>query len=428
MAAPAALPAHGHGASHDVAAARGSQPAAPAAFTPLARRIGNISLTVHLTNFDGTVGASIDVAWQVEEGTTVYSGSGQTDASGNITFNDAVPAVANGQLYTWFGPSIQGWGDLTWSNGDTINLRPAQVLAKASRGGPWAEDPISGFSLDMMGNDRFSSGWVPATQVTPIDPFEGTLDTADGEYDRGGLYFFQDEGVELSFPSSLTLVSGVVTEIGPEYEAAAQRMTVTSPYWASGAPGSTIRVAISQFPAGWINAFSGQSEFPDIAPTKSFGSKTASGSATQMYTFKVPTNATAGYWYNVRAQHTNGLQVLNLTTPFQVCTMKPSKTSIAKGAKIRVKGVVPIYRHWGSDPGTPKTVTLYAHKGKAGVPTKKDPRSQGWVKVGSVKTTRTGAYTTPYFKPLKTLTLVVWYPGDPWWWEAYTSAKTVTVR
>jgi len=45
-----------------------------------------------------------------------------------------------------------------------------------------------------------------------------------------------------------------------------------------------------------------------------------------------------------------------------------------------------------------------------------------------VKTNRQGAYTTPYFKPLKTLTLVVRYPGDDWWWGAYTSATRVAVK
>jgi hypothetical protein len=435
-AASPALRAPGHGlATHGPAGARGAAPAlpAPADYTPLGKRLGEITLTVHLTKYDGSVGAGIDVMWQVDDGATTYGGRGTTDAAGDVTFTDAVAAAANGELYAWFGhtdadSSIQGWGDLTWGDGSTIALQPAHVEAGAVRGGPWADDEMSSFGLSLMGDNRFSGGWVSATAVTPLDPLVGTVDAADGQYSRGSLNFFSDEGVEFAFGSPLTLVGGMVTDIGTLSEVDAQRTTVTSPYWASGAPGSTIRVAAGQFPAGWENTFSGQSEYPDTAPTKSFGTRTASGAETQFYSLKVPTTATPGYWYNIYARHTNGLKALQLSTPFQVCTMKPSKASVARGGKIRVTGVVPVYEHWGSELGTAKTVTLWAHKGKAGVPTVKKATRQGWVKVGSVKTTRTGAYKTPYFRALKTLTLVVWYPGDPWWWEAYTSAKTVRVR
>jgi len=73
-------------------------------------------------------------------------------------------------------------------------------------------------------------------------------------------------------------------------------------------------------------------------------------------------------------------------------------------------------------------VTLYAHKGTAPVPTRWNPKSKGWVKVYSVRANAYGAYKTPTFKPLKTLTLVVRYPGDDWYWDAYTSTQKVTVR
>ena len=45
-----------------------------------------------------------------------------------------------------------------------------------------------------------------------------------------------------------------------------------------------------------------------------------------------------------------------------------------------------------------------------------------------MRTNGLGAYTTPYFRPLKTLTLVVRYPGDDWYYDAYTSTQKITVR
>ncbi len=107
---------------------------------------------------------------------------------------------------------------------------------------------------------------------------------------------------------------------------------------------------------------------------------------------------------------------------------KASRTSVRKGTKIRVKGIIPTAGHWGEQAGLKKTVTLYAHKGTAGVPTKWNPKSKGWVKVGSVRADGKGTYTTPYFKPLKTLTLVVRYPGDDWYFDGYTSTQKIVVR
>ena len=62
------------------------------------------------------------------------------------------------------------------------------------------------------------------------------------------------------------------------------------------------------------------------------------------------------------------------------------------------------------------------------MPTKWDPASKGWFKLGTVRTNGLGAYTTPYFKPPSTHTLVVRYPGDDWYYGAYTSAQKITVR
>ncbi len=100
-----------------------------------------------------------------------------------------------------------------------------------------------------------------------------------------------------------------------------------------------------------------------------------------------------------------------------------------RGTRIRVKGVVPTEgRIYDIVPGEPKTVTLYAHEGSAPVPTEWDPTGAGWVEVCTVKTNGSGVYETPYFAPPRTETLVVRYPGDGEYFDAYTSTAKVTVR
>ena len=62
------------------------------------------------------------------------------------------------------------------------------------------------------------------------------------------------------------------------------------------------------------------------------------------------------------------------------------------------------------------------------VPTKWNPSAEGLVKLGSMHTNGLGAYTTPYIQAPETLTLVVRYPGDDWYYDAYTSTQKITVR
>jgi hypothetical protein len=417
-------PARGHDVDH-AAAVRGATPlAAKARVLPLGARRASITISCRVLDSSGTPSSGATVVWYAPAGSTWYSGRGTTDASGDVTLT-AIPAAGHGELWVYpAGGGTLARGGETWSDGSSFTFFPGRLTATGYRGGPWND--FDNLSVSIWSDTRSSYGSIAASDTTS-SPVSGDFDALNGPYTTGALYFFDDEGLEFSGSvnvASGSFSSGAITG----YEASAQRITVSSPYWASGAPGSTIKVACGNFPAGWANGVTGQSEYPSSAPVKDFGTKASGGGATESVTLKVPTSATPGYWYNIDMGHLNGLQALDLHTPFQVCTMRPSRTSIRRGTKIRVTGVVPIYGHWGDQKGTPKTVTLFAHRGKAGVPTKWNPKRQGWVAVGSVKTNAYGKYVTPYFKPLKTLTLVVRYPGDDWWWDAYTSAKKITVR
>jgi hypothetical protein len=249
----------------------------------------------------------------------------------------------------------------------------------------------------------------------------------DGSYTEGQATFFWDEGVEFSgtwnVNSGATCVNGLTV-----HETDAQRVWLTTPTWYSGKPGATVKMAFNNYPAGWINRVGAWSDDPAETVDGTYGEFESTGTATHTRSFKISAAAKPGYAYWFTVDHLNGQGSLYLNECYQVCTIKASKTSIRKGAKVRLTGIVPTQGHWGSTAGLKKVVTVYAHKGSAPVPAKWDPRSKGWFKLGTVKTNGLGAYTTPYFKPPYTATLVVRYPGDEWYYRAYTSTTKIKVK
>jgi hypothetical protein len=178
------------------------------------------------------------------------------------------------------------------------------------------------------------------------------------------------------------------------------------------------------YPAGWTVDFSGYSDWPPSALTKTFLPTTTTGVATQYRTVTVPTTVTPGYDYWIGEQHVGGL--LYLETSFQVASLKPSASTIARGATVTLTGVVPTRGHWGSTPGLRKTVVLYKRSTSAGQPTSYST-PKGWTKVGSFLTSGLGKYT---FKqhPTRTTYYIVRYAGDSWYWGAFTSVIHVHVR
>jgi hypothetical protein len=434
-AAYAASPAH-VGDGHHTPRADGPATAddagalsAKETFAPLGARLSVATARVygHLTDSYGTptVGALVET-WS-EVGGDWYWAETQTAADGYYSI-DATP-TGNGEVWAYpDGDSTLARSVGAWAAGGTYghNIYPGRVSFTAHRGGRWGD--FDKLSVRIWGPQTYSKGAV-YTGDTTSTPVTGAVDILSGSYWGGSAKFFWDEGVEFSgtYDVSAGSQSGAVTV----NEADAQRIWFRSPYWYSGKPGASVRVAIDNFPAGWINAVTGYTDDPKGTASRTFGTHTSTGTATQYRSYRIPATAKPGYGYWIGFQHVDGSgnqYPLYLEEMYQVCTMKPSKTKIRKGTKIRVTGVVPTEGHWGTEKGQRKVVTLYAHKGTAGAPTKWNPKSKGWVKVGSVRTNAYGAYVTPYFKPLKTLTLVVRYPGDGWYFDGYTSTRKVAVR
>lgn len=433
FAAPPAHPGDGHHtprSDNPATADDAGALSAKQAFAPLGGRLSGGSATVygHLVDSYGAPrsGAWVEALSEVDD--VWYWREDQTAADGFYSITNVVP-TGNGEVWAYpDDDSTLARSAGAWASGGSYgyNLYPGRISVTGHRGGRWGD--FREIAVRLWGDATFSKGVVYAGDTTST-PVTGNVDALNGSYWGGSATFFWDEGVE--FYGSINVVSGSTSGSLTVDEAAAQRIWLTSPYWYSGKPGANVRVAIDGFPTGWINSVTGYTDDPDGTSSMMFGTHTSTGTATQYMTYKVPVTAKPGYGYWIGFQHVDGSgnsYPLYLEEQYQVCTMKASKAKVRKGTKIRVKGIVPTEGHWGTQKGKTKVVTLYAHKGTAKVPTKWNPKGQGWVKVGSVRTNGYGAYTTPYFKPLKTLTLVVRYPGDDWYYDGYTSTQKITVR
>jgi hypothetical protein len=400
-----------------------------ASFAPLGARLA-ATTTVYGTLYDSyhSTQAGVDMEWDswAPAEQSWYWGTGVTDGAGAYSMD--ARATTDGQIWAFPGDSAFARGSRTWTAGgsDQVDLYPGRVNVSATRGGPWTG--FGGYTVRLMGPAEYSRGDVTAADATS-SPVNGTIEALDGTYEVGSVNFYYDEGIEFSTPVTVTsgATSGTTVNVN---EANAQRVWTQAPYWASGKPGATVKLARNNFPAGWINDVSGYSD-PNGTAAKAFGKKTSAGGSVEYVSVKVPATAKAGYGYWIGFQHVDAsgnAEPLYVEEMYQVSTMKPSKTAIRKGTKIRVSGIVPTEGHWGSQAGKRKYVWVLWHKGTAPVPTKWDATKQGWVPIARVRTTGTGSYTSPYLKPPRTGTFVVQYDGDDWYWGAYTSVRKVTVK
>jgi photosystem II stability/assembly factor-like uncharacterized protein len=209
-------------------------------------------------------------------------------------------------------------------------------------------------------------------------------------------------------------------------ETKAQRISVSTPYYASGAPGTRVKLRFAGFPVGWVSDLTGYAAWPATAPTRSLGSLVSSGPTAHYKTVTVPRTAAPGYFYMIDADHQDG--PLHLEVPFEVCTLKSSRSAIARGGSVRLSGVVPVEGHQGPTPGKYKYVAVFRRATAAAQPTVPDPRTRGWTLVKVVRTDRLGAYRTPLLRPKRSTWYVARFDGDGWYWGGYTSVLKVTVR
>jgi hypothetical protein len=415
---------------------------APLRYEPLARRIlsgtGIISLNVY--NYSGQPEVNAEADWWVFEELDYGTGYAFTDSNGHVDLT-GVPAAAsaNGEVAVYLDNTTDyGMYDLynmSWgATGLIAGLQPGRLPFtlvhdtsigwedwSAARVRLWAQN--AGGELHMARTD------IPKTGATTTG-FASTISTGPESLVGGSVYFWDDEGMEIPV-NGITVSSGSQASPGQiVHQSDAQRVWMD--YWGSGKPGTSTWLILNNYPTGWVNQVYGVADYPSSARVKAFGNYTSTGEEYQGKRVVIPSTAAPGYRYWVWAEHDEG--PLSLQTWFQTCTLKPSRATVSRGTAIALSGVVPIKGHYGSKKGTPKYVHIYkttssklAAKGQPPV-VGGSTREAGWTKVGKVRTDGLGKYRKGSIRPARTTWYVAWYPGDSWYWGAWTSVTKVTVR
>lgn len=393
-----------------------------------AKLAGSAVVSGHAYGYYGTGMQDVYVYGDAPDGSTWAWDETYTDAAGAYSLSGLTAASSNGSLFAsyptdpWYGM----WRDYaTWTDpGPTgFDWRPGVVSTTVARGGVWTGWDYARTYL--YGYDALSNVTGGSDIVGTNDVVYGDAYAPAGTYAIGATYFWMDQGYE--FPTSATITAGAVSATSVSVDQAnAQRIYVTTPYWGSGKPGTVAAVKGWNYPAGWNLDYYGYADSPSGTPYKEYTDVVTTGADPFTKSVTIPSTAPAGYWYIVGAYNASG--VLDLETPFQVCTLKSSKTAVRRGGAIKLSGVVPTQGHWGSTPGKTKYVTIYKRtKSVSSAPKVWNATAKGWTKVATVKASGLGKYASAYLKPSRTTWYVVRYPGDDWYWGAYTSVLKVRV-
>ncbi|MEZ5125443.1 MAG: carboxypeptidase-like regulatory domain-containing protein [Thermoleophilia bacterium] len=387
--------------------------------------IGTCAVSGVVRDFAGLPVAGVDVELGHYDASRYTSDLLTTTAGdGSFLFSDA-PITSDGALWTWRSGTNYGLYNLTFAAGSNYYvLRPGQVTIQASR------------STDSSWN-QWDSMWVACyggggSAGTAISGASGQAHAMPPSLDYVATYFWSNEGTEDQyFANPIACAAGATSAsaVHPD-ESKAKRVWLSSPYWASGPPGATIKLLLSNWPAGQKAQFWGEMDTPQVPWADYTGEWTSKGQDATV-SMKVPKWATPGYTFLPHVWRSDDLWEFNdfvLNEFYQVCTLKPSKSTISRGSTITLSGVVPTEGHWGKQAGRSKTVTLYVHAGSAKVPTKWNPTTLGWAKVASFKADGLGRFKSPKLKVRATCTFVLRYPGDKWYWGAYTGTTKVKVR
>jgi len=301
------------------------------------------------------------------------------------------------------------------------------VSLDVTAGGPW---PAYQAALADLYSQNGSALQESVSVISQVGTDPGTVTAAaplvlGSDLSVAALIFWLDEGTEISLDGLQTSPGTTVASGLNVLQADAQRLKPPKGNWESGKPGSKLVIALQNFPAGWVNQLSGFCEGNGAG--KSFGSWTSDGT-NRSKTFTIPTSAVPGFTYDIMAAHRDG--PLTLSETFQVCTLKPSKASLAAPGSIRFSGRVPFKK------GSRKTVILYRRLTSAGQPARPGGFASWnrWTRVAKFRTDTVGRFSSPLVRASRTAWYVLWYPGNAasdassYHWPAWTSVVKVGVR
>ena len=411
----------------------------PFRFVPLARRLsggGTVDLTVQ--TYAGGAEAGAQAGWWVTAGDQTGHGAGATDAAGHVAMA-GVPAAAGGGGEIAVAPAgpegvLYDLSGMTWGeSGWTGTLRPGRMslslmLSDVGDEAPWPQAVIRLYSTS--GAETHMARTVVPRDGSQTNASPYTMPLAQENLSMMCINYWSDQGKEIPLQGRSTTPGVTTTTIdkywGDDCEA------IFFPGWASGRPGTKTQLNLANFPLGWTNSLGAVADWPATAKPTSYGDFPSAGYSYEAKDITVPATMAPGYAYWVWADHAEGH--LYLLTAFQTCTLKPSRSSVAKNGSLTLSGVVPVKGHYGTHKGTPKDVTIYwttsSRLAKAGQPSKSGGSAQagGWIRLGKARTDRLGRFSKGSVKPARTTWYVAWYPGDSQYWGAWTSLTKVTMK
>jgi len=434
--APLHAPGHSRAAAFG-ARAIGHAGRAPLRYVPLARTLsgtGTISLNVY--QYSGAAEVNAEADWFVYQGADSGSGYGNTNASGHVDLT-GVPAASsnNGEITVFLDNPDNGVYDLwnmSWdASGWNGGLQPGQLPMTITRSSDrywngWSSATVSLFSHGSAEDQTARTDITRTGDVTNANA--RTIATGSDTLDSGTVYFSMDEGMELPVSGTAISSGGTASPALDVHEADAQRIWMN--LWGSGKPGTRTKLFLNNFPGGWVNQLVGGADWPATAPFRSLGTKTSAGGEYETKNVTIPPGTAPGYRYLIWADHSNGAtESLSLQTWFQTCTLKASKATISRGGAIKLSGVIPTRGHRGSTRGISKNVVIYkTTRTTSSQPSSWAPKRSIWTKVATVRANGLGKFASRTLKPTRTTRYVVRYPGDAWYWGAFTSLCKVTVR
>ena len=187
----------------------------------------------------------------------------------------------------------------------------------------------------------------------------------------------------------------------------------------SGPPGSIVKLEVRGWPAGAVAAFFGFSLSGAGADVQTFSQQVTSADPGTTYpvSLAVPTSATPGEIYEIGTYRTDdSFSQVRLYDYYQVCTLKASATTVARGGSVHLSGRVP---------GT-GSVELFARRSAAGQPA--TLAAKGWTAMGRYRL-HNGAFRTGAFALRHATWFVVRYPGQRGeYFPAFTGVVKVGVR
>lgn len=355
----------------------------------------------------------------------VWWGSAESDAAGRFIFSGSPEGHAGISVELPAGRGATGyhaWGIPLYDGSNRlVDFQPGLVPFSTTRTAAdgWDHwDTVEVQTWGSLGGADALAGRSGSAYAMPPD------------YGYACVYYFTNQGVEwnqdspYSYPLEAGGRGGTAIRVDQDD---AQSVLVLS-RWASGRPGSTIRLGLGGWPYGYLADIYGYSEDPDDRVLYDYTDFDSPGDSWgYAVSMPIPRGVKPGYAFVIQAARADQDSGLVVRDYFQVCTLNASRSGIRRGGAVRLSGVIPTQGHWGSLAGYRKTVTVYARTSSGGQPSTWRP-GKGWKKVCTCKANGYGKYVSRKLRPQRNTWYVVRYPGDDWYWGGYTSVVKVRVR